>query len=117
MVQAAKTEATRAALGPTLVRLAREGLDIVCVDADLGVSTSAVKFGREFPDRFFPVGVAEQNMIGAAAGPAPASSPPPRPVPWPAPRCCPPPPRRAPSLRRRTTSGTAAWAAWWPRRW
>ncbi len=68
MVQAAKTEATRAALGPTLVRLAREGLDIVCVDADLGYSTSAVKFGREFPDRFFTVGVAEQNMIGVAAG-------------------------------------------------
>ena len=31
-------------------------------------STSAVKFGQEFPDRFFPVGVAEQNMIGVAAG-------------------------------------------------
>jgi transketolase len=62
------TEATRNALGPTLVKLAREGLDIVCVDADLGYSTSAVKFGREFPERFFPVGVAEQNMIGVAAG-------------------------------------------------
>jgi transketolase len=68
VVSAVKSEATRAALGPTLVRLAREGLDIVCVDADLGVSTSAIKFGREFPDRFFPVGVAEQNMIGVAAG-------------------------------------------------
>lgn len=68
MVQAAKKEATRAALGPTLIKLRKEGLDIVCVDADLGYSTSAVKFGREFPDRFFPVGVAEQNMIGVAAG-------------------------------------------------
>ena len=68
MVQAAKMEATRNALGPTLVRLCREGLDIVCVDADLGYSTSAVKFGREFPDRFFTVGVSEQNMIGVAAG-------------------------------------------------
>ena len=68
MVQAARMEATRNALGPTLVRLCREGLDIVCVDADLGYSTSAVKFGREFPDRFFPVGVAEQNMIGLSAG-------------------------------------------------
>lgn len=68
MVTAAKSEATRAALGPTLVRLTREGLDIVCVDADLGFSTSAVKFGQEFPDRFFPVGVAEQNMVGVAAG-------------------------------------------------
>ncbi len=68
MVQAAKMEATRAALGPTLIKLRNEGLEIVCVDADLGYSTSAVKFGREFPDRFFPVGVAEQNMIGVAAG-------------------------------------------------
>ncbi len=68
MVQAAKAEATRAALGPTLARLCREGLDIVCVDADLGVSTSAVKFGREFPERFFAVGVAETNMIGVTAG-------------------------------------------------
>lgn len=68
MVTAAKSEATRAALGPTLTRLAREGLDVVCVDADLGFSTSAVKFGQEFPERFFPVGVAEQNMVGVAAG-------------------------------------------------
>src|SRR5436309_15905397 len=68
MVQTARSEATRTALGPTLARLCREGLDIVCVDADLGYSTSAVKFGQEFPERFFPVGVAEQNMIGVAAG-------------------------------------------------
>jgi transketolase len=68
MVQTAKSEATRAAMGPTLVRLTREGLDIVCVDADLGYSTSAVKFGQEFPQRFFPVGVSEQNMVGVAAG-------------------------------------------------
>ncbi len=68
MVQTLGEKATREVLGPTLARLAREGLDIVCVDADLGYSTSAVKFGQEFPERFFPVGVAEQNMIGVAAG-------------------------------------------------
>jgi transketolase len=68
MVQAAKKEATRAAFGPTLIKLREQGLEIVCVDADLGYSTSAVKFGREYPDRFFPVGVAEANMIGVAAG-------------------------------------------------
>lgn len=62
------TAATREALGPTLVRLAREGLDIVVVDADLGVSTTARVFGEEFPERFFTVGIAEQNMIGVAAG-------------------------------------------------
>jgi len=60
--------ATREALGPTLARLRREGLDIVVVDADLGSSTTARQFGREFPERFITVGVAEQNMVGVAAG-------------------------------------------------
>jgi transketolase len=68
MVRVLGEKATREVLGSTLARLRREGLDIVCVDADLGFSTSAVKFGQEFPERFFPVGVAEQNMIGVAAG-------------------------------------------------
>lgn len=68
MVKEVRTAATREALGPTLVKLAQEGLDIVVVDADLGVSTSAIKFGKEFPDRFITVGVTEQNMIGVAAG-------------------------------------------------
>ena len=61
-------KATREVFGPTLARLCDAGLDIVVVDADLGYSTSAVKFGAKFPERFFPVGVAEQNMIGVAAG-------------------------------------------------
>jgi transketolase len=60
--------ATREALAPTLARLVREGLDIVVVDADLGSSTTARQFGREFPDRFVTVGVAEQNMVNVAAG-------------------------------------------------
>jgi transketolase len=60
--------ATREALGPTLARLRREGLDIVVVDADLGSSTTARQFGREFPECFITVGVAEQNMAGVAAG-------------------------------------------------
>src|SRR4030042_1138375 len=60
--------ATREALGPTLVRLAQEGLDMAVVDGDLGVSTTARVFGKAFPDRFFTLGPAEQNMIGVAAG-------------------------------------------------
>ena len=68
MVQQARMAATREAMGPTLARLVETGLDIVVVDADLGVSTSAAKFGKAFPDRFISVGVAEQNMIGVAAG-------------------------------------------------
>ncbi|HZP26831.1 MAG TPA: transketolase C-terminal domain-containing protein [Dehalococcoidia bacterium] len=68
MVQAASTAATREALGPTLIKLVREGVDIAVVDADLGVSTTAAVFGKEYPDRFFSVGVQEQNMVGVAAG-------------------------------------------------
>jgi transketolase len=60
--------ATREVFGPTLIRLTEEGLDIVVVDADLGSSTTARLFGKTYPDRFFTVGVAEQNMIGVAAG-------------------------------------------------
>jgi transketolase len=60
--------ATREALGPTLVRLAQEGLDIVVVDVDPGVSTTAVSFGRHYPDRFLTLGVVEQKMVGVAAG-------------------------------------------------
>jgi transketolase len=48
--------------------LAQEGLDIVVVDGDLGASTTARVFGKSFPDRFFTLGPAEQNMIGVAAG-------------------------------------------------
>jgi transketolase len=66
--QAPAPAATREALGPTLIRLRQEGLDIVVVDADLGASTSARRFKNEFPDRWFPFGVAEQNMFTAAAG-------------------------------------------------
>ena len=60
--------ATREALGRTLVKLRQDGLDIVVVDADLGKSTTARLFRDEFPERFFSVGVAEQNMIGVASG-------------------------------------------------
>jgi len=63
-----KTAATREALGPTLVRLRQEGLDIAVVDGDLGASTTARDFGKAYPERFISVGIAEQNMIGVAAG-------------------------------------------------
>ena len=60
--------ATREALGPTLIALAKDGVPIVVVDADLGISTTARKFREAYPDRFFSVGIAEQNMIGISAG-------------------------------------------------
>jgi len=60
--------ATREAFGETLIELANEGVEIVAVDADLSGSTTTAKFGKAFPERFFNVGIAEQNMIGTAAG-------------------------------------------------
>lgn len=65
---APQTAATREALGPTLVRLGERDPRIVVVDADLGKSTTARDFQKVFPERFFTVGVAEQNMIGVACG-------------------------------------------------
>lgn len=60
--------ATREAFGETLIELAKEGVDVVAVDADLSGSTTTAKFGTAYPDRFFNVGIAEQNMVGTAAG-------------------------------------------------
>lgn len=60
--------ATRDAYGKTLVELGRENDKIVVLDADLSGSTKTALFGKEFPERFFNVGIAEANMIGIAAG-------------------------------------------------
>ncbi len=67
MEQAQKI-ATRDGYGKALLELGRKNKDVVVVDADLGDSTKAEHFGKEFPERFFSVGIAEQNMIGVAAG-------------------------------------------------
>ncbi|MHB8050047.1 MAG: transketolase family protein [Coriobacteriia bacterium] len=60
--------ATREAYGATLIELAKEGVPVVAVDADLSGSTTTAKFGAAYPDRLINVGIAEQNMIGTAAG-------------------------------------------------
>jgi len=60
--------ATREALGETLIELVRDGHDIAVVEADLSKSTTTAKFASAFPERFYNVGIAEQNMIGTAAG-------------------------------------------------
>jgi len=55
--------------GQVLIDLADEGRDdIVVCTADLGRPTQVINFGRRFPDRYFNFGIAERNMIGAAAG-------------------------------------------------
>ncbi len=58
--------------GQTLVELGKEHPEIVGLTADLGGSTKIGTFGKAFPDRFFNVGIAEQNMFGVAAGMAKA---------------------------------------------
>ncbi len=61
-------QATRAVFGETLVELCQEGMDIVAVDADLAGSTTLAKLGAYDPSRLIDVGIAEQNMVGVAAG-------------------------------------------------
>ncbi len=58
----------RETYGKTLVELGKENPDIVVLDADLSRSTMTQFFAREFPHRFFDCGIAEQNMVGIAAG-------------------------------------------------
>jgi transketolase len=48
--------------------LVEQGHDIVVCTADLGRPTQVISFGRKYPDRYFNFGIAERNMIGAAAG-------------------------------------------------
>ncbi|MBI2876373.1 MAG: transketolase family protein [Candidatus Tectomicrobia bacterium] len=59
---------TREIYGETLVELGRENEHIVVLDADLSSSTRTSKFGEKFPERFFNLGVSEQDMIDTAAG-------------------------------------------------
>lgn len=60
--------ATREAFGETLLELVEEGVNVVAVDADLAGSTTTGKLGAAYPDRLVDVGIAEQDMIGVAAG-------------------------------------------------
>jgi len=54
--------------GQTLVELGRKNKDLVVLDADLSGPTRTSLFAKEFPERFFNFGVAEQNMMATAAG-------------------------------------------------
>ncbi|MFW5648215.1 MAG: transketolase family protein [Candidatus Alkaliphilus sp. MAG34] len=60
--------ATRDAYGEALIELGNENKNVVVLDADLSKSTKTFAFGQKFPDRFINVGIAEQNLIGVAAG-------------------------------------------------
>ena len=58
----------RSVFGKTLAELGKTNPDIVVLDADLSCSTQTQFFAKEFPDRFFNAGIAEQDMIAMAVG-------------------------------------------------
>jgi len=60
--------ATRQAYGEALVELGSKYENLIVMDADLSKSTMTAEFGKKFPERFFNMGIAEQNMYAAAAG-------------------------------------------------
>ena len=61
-------KATRQSYGEALLELGKENENIVVFDADLSTATKTNLFAKEFPNRFFDMGIAEQNMISTAAG-------------------------------------------------
>ncbi|MDD5750014.1 MAG: transketolase C-terminal domain-containing protein, partial [Patescibacteria group bacterium] len=63
-----KLLSTRDGFGEAILALGQKNKNVVVVSADLAESTRVDKFGQKFPQRFFEVGVAEQNMAGIAAG-------------------------------------------------
>ena len=60
--------ATRQSYGEELAKLGEENENIVVLDADLSTATKTEIFAKKFPDRFINVGIAEQNLMGIAAG-------------------------------------------------
>lgn len=60
--------ATREAYGNALAEFGGIDNDIVVLDADLAEATKTIVFKKKFPDRFFDCGIAENNMLGVAAG-------------------------------------------------
>lgn len=60
--------ATRQSYGEALLELGKENKEIVVLDADLSTATKTNLFAKKFPERFFDIGIAEQDMMGIAAG-------------------------------------------------
>ncbi len=64
----AATMTAREIYGRTLAQMGKTNEKIVGVTADLSKTTAIIHFEKAFPNRFFNVGIAEQNMMGIAAG-------------------------------------------------
>ena len=63
-----KKVATRQSYGEELIELGKENKNIVVLDADLAAATKTGLFKKTFPERFFNMGISEQDMISTAAG-------------------------------------------------
>lgn len=63
-----KPVATRDAYGDALLELGQKRKEIVVLDADLSGSTKTAKFAKAFPERFYNIGISEQDLIGTASG-------------------------------------------------
>lgn len=61
-------KATRQSYGEALLELGKENKNIVVLDADLSTATKTNLFAKEFPNRFFDLGISEQDMLSTAAG-------------------------------------------------
>ena len=61
-------KATRESYGEALTELGKENENVVVLDADLSEATKTNIFAKEFPERFFDMGIAEANMMGVASG-------------------------------------------------
>ena len=61
-------KATRESYGEALKEIGKENKNIVVLDSDLAGATKSNIFKKEFPERFFDMGISEQDMIGTAAG-------------------------------------------------
>ena len=61
-------KATRQSYGEKLAELGEKNKDIIALDADLSAATKTSIFAKKFPERFFDMGIAEQDMISTAAG-------------------------------------------------
>ena len=68
LINREEKKSIRSTFGKTLAELGRTNKDIVVMDADLACSTQTQIFAKEFPERFFDSGIAEQDMIATAAG-------------------------------------------------
>lgn len=61
-------KATRQSYGEALIEIGKANKNVVVLDADLAGATKSEIFKKEFPDRFFDMGISEQDMITTAAG-------------------------------------------------